>query len=111
MRIHVNITDRKHYVNAEKRTVVCLITARWHNMKYQFVGKSKCSPCDTFDEEKGRRIAESRAKTQMYRCLSRKHKERALQLAESIKYYNDRAEFCSILAEKEKLHVEKLCEE
>lgn len=111
MKIHVNIIDRKHYVNAEKRTVVCIITAMWCNMRCKFIGKSKCSPCDTFDEEKGRRIAESRAKTQMYRDLSRGYKKRALQSARYVKYYNDRAEFCGILAEKERIHVEKLCEE
>ena len=41
-----------------------------HNMKCIVTGEASCSPDDTYDEVKGQRIAEGRAKEEMFKTLS-----------------------------------------
>lgn len=67
-----------YYVNEEKGVVVCKLTDCWNGLvcdmcrkgwpvhpdfelRNEFVGKAKCSADDTFDVEKGKKIAFKRA--------------------------------------------------
>lgn len=75
--------ETKFNVNEEKKTVTCVIVAsvelsnRQEKVSYdkyygpeiapfQTVGVAKCHEDDVFDLEKGRRLAESRAKAKVY---------------------------------------------
>ena len=51
------------YVNKEKRTIVVIITEG----SQSFIGKAKCSPNDSFDESKGKKIALKRAQIKFYK--------------------------------------------
>lgn len=48
----------RYIVKPENKLVVCIIN---EDYDLQFRGKAKCSPDDSFDEEKGKRIAYLRA--------------------------------------------------
>lgn len=75
--------ETKFIVNEEKKTVTCIISAkftpysqqtevglRYHlselTKKFRVAGVSKCHPDDQFSVETGKRIAESRAKKKVY---------------------------------------------
>ena len=81
----LHFVDKKYIVNKEAGTVVCIIKVRlrkmdrnrWYdaclheffNSEYDelvFAGVAKCHKDDTFDEQKGKYIAESKAKCKMY---------------------------------------------
>lgn len=78
MKTKVSIVDKKYYINNVKNTVTCVLECsvktqdipEWwgiHNSPFFTVrGIAKCSPLDTFDEELGLKIAESRAKKAMF---------------------------------------------
>jgi len=53
--------ETKYYVNEAKRTVVCVISLDGEYEIENFIGKAKCSPEDSWDEEKGKEIARLRA--------------------------------------------------
>ena len=70
--------DVDYYVNKEKKVVVAKMTGCGNGLAYDmcrkgyppisafeianaFIGKAKCSPDDTFDEETGKKIAFKRA--------------------------------------------------
>lgn len=70
-------TTTKFYVNEKKRTVVCVLegflnvpeyrNGVWVDNKYfKAYGVAKCSPEDTFDAERGKRIAMAKAENQIY---------------------------------------------
>lgn len=68
--------ETKYYINKEKGVVVCKITIqdRWTEITY--TGKARCLPEDTFDEELGKRIANTRAHIIMHQDnLQRSSKE------------------------------------
>lgn len=107
MKTGIRIDSVKYHVNAEKKTVVCIIESSFGT----FVGKAKCSEYDTFDEVKGRRIAESRAKEKIYRAANSTLYSIAMIARENYHRSLDRAFYLRKLADREALHVLKLCEE
>lgn len=80
----LRFTNKKYIVNKEAGIVVCVITTKfnvtnrelwWNSLiddfldkrePYEFVGVAKCHKDDTFDEQKGKYIAESKAKCKLY---------------------------------------------
>jgi hypothetical protein len=78
MKTKVEIIDKKYYINNVKNTVTCVLECgvKAHNIpewwgvhsspSFTVRGIAKCSPLDTFDEELGMKIAESRAKKAMF---------------------------------------------
>lgn len=83
----LHFVDKKYIVNKEAGTVVCIIKVqprkmdndRWWDSRigyfldyyeeYTFTGVAKCHKDDTFDEQKGKYIAESKAKCKMYSAI------------------------------------------
>lgn len=107
MKTGIRIDSIKYHVNAEKKTVACIIESSFGT----FVGKAKCSKHDTFDEVKGRRIAESRAKEKIYRTAYKTLFSITMIARESYHRSWDRTVYFRRLADREALHVLKLCEE
>jgi hypothetical protein len=57
--------ETKYVVNAEKRTIVCLLTdTDWDKT---FTGIAKCNPDDVFDETVGKRVANYRAHMEFHK--------------------------------------------
>lgn len=95
MRNRVMITDTKFHVDAENKVVICELKVdmqmhkhpawiaidstmwkkKFPNVSYdgEFTVKAKarCNNTDTFDEKKGKMIAESRAKAKMFSIAQR----------------------------------------
>lgn len=95
MRNRVMITDTKFHVDAESKVVICELKVdmqihkhpawiaingimwkkKFPNVSYdgEFTVKAKarCNNTDTFDEKKGKMIAESRAKAKMFSIAQR----------------------------------------
>ena len=73
------------------------------------VGKAKCAEGDTFDEEKGKRIAESKATFKAHELVSRLLED-ALQIntAKLERLYRDNAISQSIVAIREYEHLKTL---
>ena len=88
----MHFVDKKYIVNKESGVVVCIIKVqpnrtdcnRWwesrisdfidHYDEFTFVGVARCHKDDTFDEQKGKYIAESKAKCKMYSFIEAKLK-------------------------------------
>ena len=93
MKTNVVFSEPKYIVNKEKKTVVCLLKvepemsprgthywddSRWYSNKFntdcmgkfQAKGVAKCSEDDEFNEQLGKRIAESKAKKQGFAIAS-----------------------------------------
>lgn len=112
MKTGITIKGIKYYTNKEKGTVICVMTLKHlSGSTFSIKGIATCSTTDTFDETKGRRIAESRAKYKMFRGLARGHNERINLIMPILKSHKDQANFCMALAERELQRIEKLCEE
>lgn len=80
----LHFLNKKYIVNKEAGVVVCVITAEfnitnrelwWNSLiedflnkrgPYEFIGVAKCHKDDVFDEQKGKYIAESKAKCKLY---------------------------------------------
>lgn len=81
----LHFVDKKYVVNKEEGVVVCIIKCRLRKLdrprwcyaclndffngeynEFAFVGVAKCHKDDTFDEQKGKYIAESKAKCKLY---------------------------------------------
>lgn len=80
----LHFVDKKYVVNKEAGTVVCIMKVqrrimdrnKWYDTyidrffntskDFTYVGVAKCHKDDTFDEQKGKYIAESKAKCKMY---------------------------------------------
>ena len=109
MKIDFKIRDIKYYVNPNKKTVVCVIDFfERTGQTFRVKGKSKCSDEDTFNEVIGKRIAESRAKTKMYKTISSIYYElfnMSVKLSNELlsKFNNSKA-----LVTKEMLHTYNL---
>ena len=71
MKLHINIKSIT-YINTNDTKIKCMI--RWINPLtgniQRSVGVSKCNPNDEFDITKGHRIAESRAKINMWEAYN-----------------------------------------
>ena len=109
----MTIKNVQYYVNKEKKTVVCTITGAFNvtGESFIFKSKAKCSKDDAFDEVKGRRIAESRAKYKMYRCQAQRYNHNTEYYYKGYLYNLKLTDFCVALANRELTHLKKLCEE
>lgn len=132
MKNRVHISKTKFHVDEENKVVVCVIEVdmqlprhpawayiyqemwkkEYPHVEYggRFTTKavSRCNPEDTFDVEKGKRIAESRAKakaftiaTNVYFCIHKGLEKVLDQIATS-------NQACSLAASVEEEHVEEL---
>lgn len=110
MKIGITIKETKYYTNEKKGVVICVITVEGILGYRTFTGKAKCSSDDTFDEAKGRRIAESRAKTKLYGIAQKTYQCVASTMTKTLTEITEKEQFCKMLAEKERTHVNELCE-
>lgn len=69
MKTGIKEQSTKYVVNSEKGVVVCIINGyvKINNKSFEVRGISRCHKDDKFDEVKGRRLAESRAKQKMFK--------------------------------------------
>ena len=135
MRNRVTIVEREFKVNKEKNTVVCImeckinfpeeldfvyLPSKVYNKMYKIlntkslykpfvvIGTSKCHNEDAFDEIKGKRISESRAKKDAYEKAILVWKEIAIYYhylyGQCIRLHNR----CTIAKKIEKEHIDKL---
>ena len=119
-RIKATLGDNnvKFFCNENKGVVVCKIESFiTYNIptfpyiktkKIESIGKAVCGKDDEYNEVKGRQIAESRAKVELYRNL----KEVIIELKHQ--FFNEEMDLASQKARyerliaKEKLHIEEL---
>ena len=101
IKVSFNNEGTKFYVNEEKGTVVCsveaylLVPTNWDSCvvvpgaRIIEKGIAKCAPGDTFDVERGKRIALARAENKVY-LSSLKHLDRFMeQIAVIVNAYED----------------------
>ena len=101
IKISFNNEGTKFYVNEEKGTVVCsveaclLVPTDWNSCVYvpdihlTEKGIAKCAPEDTFDVERGKRIALARAENKVY-LSALKHLDKSMeQIAVIVNAYGD----------------------
>ena len=108
----------KFFCNEKKGVVVCKIESYiTHDVfsdyypriiKVESTGKAICGKDDKYDEVKGRQIAESRAKVELYRKI----KEVIIELKhqffnEEMDLANQKSRYERLIS-KEKLHIEEL---
>ena len=132
MRNRVKIVNTKFNVDAENKVVVCelecdlqlekhpawmMINPSMWEKKFPDIGfdgeytvkaKARCNNIDTFDEKKGKMIAESRAKAKMFSVASRVWKScaEALHIAAAKCVFTSNA--CSEAENIEENHVKEL---
>ena len=108
MKTGITFSKSKFYVNEHKKTVVCSIKVTFIDRVIEFKGKSKCSPEDTFDAIKGKRIAESRAKAKAYSIAERTYREYEKSLWIKLFKARKKADFCEFLTKREAIHIIEL---
>lgn len=108
MKTGITFSKSKFYVDEHKKTVICSIKITFIDRVIEFKGKSKCSPEDTFDAIKGKRIAESRAKAKAYSIAARIYREYEKFLMDKLFKARDKADFCEFLTKREALHIIEL---
>ena len=127
------ITESKFTVKPENKVVVCkmkvdmqlyyfdiiggYIDPKWWKIKVPMVNnlgeftvtaKARCNSEDTFDEEKGKRIAESRAKAKAFKIAKNVWNCIAESFIEKANIAGTIARNCATVEEIEIRHVEKL---
>jgi len=118
-RIKATLGDNnvKFFCNEKKGVVVCKIESfieysspedLCNYKRVESLGKAVCGKDDRYDEVKGKQIAESRAKVELYRKI----KEVIIELKhqffnEEMDLTNQKARYERLIA-KEKLHIEEL---
>ena len=129
MRTRVQIVKRNFHVNKEKSVVTCVITT-WNSpntsledyidgysyatkdrrvqCRHTFVATAKCSPLDTFDENKGKRIAESRAKVKAFKYYMNVYTKISQVLNNVSVDILNLALACRYASETELKHIEEL---
>ena len=108
MKTGITFSKSKFYVDEHKKTVVCSIKITFIDRVIELKGKSKCSPEDTFDAIKGKRIAESRAKAKAYSIAARIYREYEKFIMDKLFKVRDKADFCEFLTKREALHIIEL---
>lgn len=117
MKTNLTFKSIKYVVNYEKKIVACIIEAKINSFNipygenFKVVALSRCSPMDTFNEETGRRIAESRAKIKAYSRAMGYQKDLCNYLRQSYNAYlkmDEGVRFCGVLVKREKEHLEQL---
>lgn len=113
----LNEDNVKFFCNEKKGVVVCTIESfieypspenLYNYKRVKSTGKAVCGKDDVYNEVKGRQIAESRAKVELYRKI----KEVIIELKhqffiEEMDLMNQKSRY-ERLIEKEKLHIEEL---
>lgn len=77
----------KYIVKPENNLVVCIIREDCYNV---FRGVAKCSPDDTFDEEKGKRIAYLRACKKRKRAFIKDYREDIALYESELKFWEEK---------------------
>lgn len=132
MRNRVMITDTKFHVDAENKVVICELKVdmqmhkhpawiaidstmwkkKFPNVSYdgEFTVKAKarCNNTDTFDEKKGKMIAESRAKAKMFNIAWRVWRECEDALADLAQECQKTSQACVKAMDIELNHVREL---
>lgn len=81
------------------------------NFRGEFTVKAKarCHSTDTYDERRGKMIAESRAKTKMFSIAERIYKECSRELHKVFMTCTMSKNACAEARDKEEIHVKELC--
>ena len=113
----LNNHNVKFFCNEKKGVVVCKIESYicfnspltiFQHQKIKSVGKAVCGKGDKYDEIKGRQIAESRAKVELYRKIKEAIVAFRNQfLNEEMDLAQQKSRYERLIA-KEKLHIEEL---
>ena len=78
----------EYYVNKEKRIVVCKIHFYADHNSWVVTAKAKCSPDDIFDEEIGRKLANTRCHTEYHRKMKQVSEKEVNYLTERLNKAN-----------------------
>lgn len=131
MKNRVKITKANYIVNPEKKVVVCVLecdmqlqkhpawqdiyTYMWTNLPlvsgsgiFKVRAIARCNEEDTFDEEAGKRIAESRAKGKAFATAAKVYKEIEKYFLNCAALVNESVEACEQTVKVEEAHVELL---
>lgn len=135
MRNRCKVIKEVYKVDEDKKTIVCMLTFDMQLLKsstalvyptafiaekedvsygkagvYTVIGISKCHPEDTFDVVKGKRIAQSKAKLEMYRKATATWDIIYRKLLINVADIKQRRYNCMASAKEEKEHIKKLSE-
>ena len=131
MRNRVKITKANYIVNPEKKVVVCVLECdmqlrkhpawvdiypnMWANLPlvttngtFKVRAIARCDEEDAFNEEAGKRIAESRAKGKAFATASKVYKEIERYFLNRAALVNESVEACEQTVKVEEAHVESL---
>nr|DAS05487.1 MAG TPA: hypothetical protein [Crassvirales sp.] len=131
MRNRVKITKANYVVNPEKKVVVCVLECdmqlqkhpayddihpnMWANLPlvsnngtFKVRAIARCNEEDSFDEEAGKRIAESRAKGKAFATAAKVYKEIEKCFLNCAALVNESVEACEQTVKVEEAHVELL---
>lgn len=131
MRNRVKITKANYIVNPEKKVVVCVLECdmqlckhpawqdiysnMWANLPlvdnngtFKVRAIARCNEEDTFDEDAGKRIAESRAKGKAFATAAKVYKEIEKYFLNCAALVNESVEACKQTVKVEEAHVELL---
>ena len=131
MRNRVKITKANYIVNPEKKVVVCVLECdmqlqkhtawddiypnMWANLPlvdnngtFKVRAIARCNKEDTFDEDTGKRIAESRAKGKAFATAAKVYKEIEKYFLNCATLVNESVEACEQTVKVEEAHVELL---
>lgn len=133
MRNRCKVLKEVYKIDENKKTIVCILTFDMQLIKssttlvyptafiaekdnetfgkagiYTVIGISKCHPDDTFDIVKGKRIAQSKAKLEMYRKATVTWDSIYRNLLINIADIKKRRYNCKVSAKEEKEHIEYL---
>lgn len=131
MRNRVKITKANYVVNPEKKVVVCVLECdmqlykhpawdyiysnMWANLplvdlcgSFKVRAIARCNEEDAFNEEAGKRIAESRAKGKAFATAAKVYKEIEKYFLNCAALVNESVEACEQAVKVEKAHVELL---
>ena len=131
MRNRVKITKANYIVNPEKKVVVCVLECdmqlykhpawddtypnMWANLPlvsnngtFKVRAIARCNEEDAFNEEEGKRIAESGAKGKAFATAAKVYKEIEKYFLNCAALVNESVEACEQAVKVEKAHVELL---
>lgn len=131
MKNRVKITKANYIVNPEKKVVVCVLECdmqlqkhpvwcdiysnMWANLPlvdnngtFKVRAIARCNEEDTFDEEAGKRIAESRAKGKAFATAAKVYKEIEKYFLNCAALVNESVKACEQTVKVEEAHVELL---
>lgn len=131
MKNRVKITKANYIVNPEKKVVVCVLECdmqlqkhpawneiypcMWANLPlvsgsgtFKVRAIARCNEEDTFNEEVGKRIAESRAKGKAFVTAAKVYKEIEKYFLNCAALVNESVEACEQTVKVEEAHVELL---